>query len=112
MSGECDSKKSNGSVALLRSRRWELEEARRKEESRVKQLIKDAESWAQATRIREYVAAPENAGAGAGMSSAEVQRWVTWARAIARQLDPLEYDDDGESDGKTGLPNDLAQTRA
>lgn len=83
---------------LAEIQRWEFEEQRRKEESRIKELIKGADSWAQANRIREYVTAAENAGVGAGADSAELQEWVTWARAVAQRLDPLESVGDREKE--------------
>jgi hypothetical protein len=60
-------------------RRWEAEERRRKERERVEDLLKEADAWAQARRLREYVDASQ---------SDREDRWVKWARDVADAIDP------------------------
>lgn len=43
--------------------RWEIEERRREERERAEALMKEADAWAQARRLREYVDAAEIAQA-------------------------------------------------
>ncbi len=63
-------------------RRWEVEERRRKERERVEALLKEADAWAQARCLREYV------------DAARIDRddqWVKWACAVADSLDPCTH---------------------
>jgi hypothetical protein len=73
---------------LAEIRRWEREERRRKEEARVKELIIEVDAWAQANRIREFVAAVEGARKADGSGGPRVQEWATWARGVADEMDP------------------------
>jgi hypothetical protein len=74
---------------LAELRRWELEEQRRKEEARVKELIREVDAWAQANRIRDYVAAVEGAGHDYEADGAQIQEWAAWARAVANEMAPF-----------------------
>lgn len=65
-------------------RRWEVAEKRRKKGERVKNLLADAQSWADAEKLRDYIAAVERSGA-----KGRDDDWFSWARGIADALDPL-----------------------
>jgi hypothetical protein len=60
-------------------RRWDLEERRRAERERVEALLKEADAWAQARRLREYVDAAQAERDG---------EWVKWVREVADSIDP------------------------
>jgi hypothetical protein len=60
-------------------RRWELEERRRAERERVESLMREADAWAQARRLRKYIDAAQNDFD---------QEWATWARGVADAIDP------------------------
>jgi hypothetical protein len=62
-------------------RRWEREERERREHEAVEALLKEAEAWEDALRIRGYVAAMKDIVPKDG-------RWVQWALGVADQLDP------------------------
>ncbi len=70
-------------------RRWEAAEKRRNERERVKALLEDVESWADAQKLRSYILAVERSG----VRSSEPD-WFTWARRIADALDPLMESED------------------
>jgi hypothetical protein len=60
-------------------RRWEIEERRREERERVADLLKEADAWAQARRLREYVDATQ---------PGRDDEWGSWARRVADSIDP------------------------
>lgn len=65
-------------------RRWEAAEKRREERERVKVLLKDAKSWAEAEKLRNYISAVERSGVRSNQL-----HWFVWARRVADALDPL-----------------------
>lgn len=74
-------------------RRLELERQRQEEEARRRELHTQADRWASSRRLRRYLDAVERAAAGRGdkdAPSVEQQRWLTWARRYADELDPLK----------------------
>lgn len=64
---------------LEEMRRWKREERERAERERVESLLEEADAWAQARRLREYV--------DAALSERD-DRWVKWAREVADSIDP------------------------
>lgn len=60
-------------------RRWRLEERRRKQRARVEALLKEADAWVQARRLRGYIDAT---------CAHPDEKWKTWARGIADAIDP------------------------
>jgi hypothetical protein len=62
-------------------RRWEAEERRREERERVESLLQEADAWAQATRLRQYIDA---------VKDARDASWVKWACEVASVIDPID----------------------
>lgn len=73
-------------------RQREAEELERAQESaRAKELEELADNWSRARLLREFIVAAEKAGKipGPRGAPAELEEWLTWARAVASSLDPL-----------------------
>jgi len=72
-------------------RRQEEEERRHKEQQRVRSLIREARRWQLSQIIHSYVDAAERAGTVATSTSKgdSLQHWIEWARAQARNLNPV-----------------------
>ena len=98
-------------------RRKAAERVRLAEQTRVDELVADAEAWEQSRTVRAYIEAriaKTEAVAGAKMvPGSEADRWVVWARAQADRLDPLTEspssilddgteDESGDGDEATG----------
>jgi hypothetical protein len=69
-------------------------ERRKKEEARRNDLIKEAETWAQARNIRTYVIAFKAkfiARYGDIQAGSQVDQWMSWAHRHADTLDPLTW---------------------
>ncbi len=64
-------------------RRWKREEQERAERERIEDLLQEANAWAQAKRLREYV--------DAALSGRD-DRWVKWACSVADSIDPIPKD--------------------
>lgn len=69
--------------AAAEMHRLEAEEKRRKEDAKIKTLIVESQAWAEAKRIRQYVAASIK-------KKGRLKReWAAWALSIADGIDPL-----------------------
>lgn len=68
--------------------RRETEERQRleREEARRAELLADAQAWREASQLRDYAAAVLQAR---GPDDEAQQRWATWARSVADEMDPL-----------------------
>ena len=76
-----------------RARQAELERRRREEEARRQELEHEAEVWARAKNLRNYVEAVECQArmVGVGLElGTELRCWLDWARQHADRLDPME----------------------
>ncbi|GEJ56674.1 hypothetical protein AMYX_14150 [Anaeromyxobacter diazotrophicus] len=67
-------------------REAEARERREQEEARRGELLTDARAWREASLLREYAAAVLQAR---GADDDGQQRWATWARSVADEMDPL-----------------------
>lgn len=65
-----------------------LEERRRKEREQFDALIREANAWEQAERIRRYVDAQLAATGGADGNPIKDDVWIAWARNVAERIDP------------------------
>jgi hypothetical protein len=73
-------------------RRVELEQQRRAEEQRLKELESSAERWAKSRWLHSYVEAVERAARDAGIPMVpdnDLGRWLDWANRHAARLDPI-----------------------
>lgn len=76
-------------------RRRELERLRQAEEARCQRLEESAKRWAEANRLRDFVAACEAKLRSSGVAMDDgcpEARWLAWARKHAERLDPLGGD--------------------
>jgi len=73
-------------------RRWEAEEARRKREKELQTLLGQINAWQRAVQIRSYVEEVRSAlqSGQLQLDRTEVERWATWAIALADEIDPLK----------------------
>ncbi|ACL64509.1 hypothetical protein A2cp1_1164 [Anaeromyxobacter dehalogenans 2CP-1] len=77
-----------------RRRAWEEQERqeteerqrREREKARRAELLADARAWREASLLRDYTAAVLQAR---GPDDEAQQRWATWARSVANEMDPL-----------------------
>ncbi len=79
--------------ADLKHRRDELIRQQKTEQSRVDQLLNEAESWQRSQVLRSYLAAIEDLLAKRPQPSAadsETAAWIRWAHQQADRLDPLK----------------------
>jgi hypothetical protein len=79
--------------AAEQQRRWEEEARRQKEEKRRKCLLDQIESWRRAKGIREFVSLVETKLRAAEFREEQegrIAKWISWARAAADELDPLQ----------------------
>lgn len=67
--------------AVEEQRRWEQQERERREREEVQTLLKEAQAWEDARRIRGYVATMRELGT-------KPLEWVKWALCIADGMDP------------------------
>jgi len=80
------------------SRRWkeaarlqEIEERKRKsEEAKVIGLMRQAERWHRAEKLKEFVAACRQSMKGDAEVKPDIKRWLAWASSQALSLNPLE----------------------
>lgn len=72
----------------------EKEEAMIDEQNKFDQLVKDAEDWEKANRIREYISALEGQVKSASDFTADKIEYIQWAKKKAAILDPLCNDRD------------------
>jgi len=73
-------------------RRQEEEKRRLEEEARIQDLIAKVTSWDTNRKIRQFLAAAEEAITekhGSLQASSELSRWLSWARRYADAIDPL-----------------------
>jgi len=70
-------------------RRLEFEERKRRVDVHLKELTADAEAWAKACRIRDFVDASIEAAGRLEEQSDELIAWERWARLAADAIDPL-----------------------
>jgi hypothetical protein len=78
-------------------RETEDRERREREKARRAELLADAHAWREASLLREYAVAVLQAR---GPDDEAQQRWATWARSVADEMDPLTRSGsvkDGES---------------
>jgi hypothetical protein len=78
-------------------RETEERERREREKASRAELLADAHAWREASLLRDYAAAVLQAR---GPDDEAQQRWATWARSVADEMDPLTRSDsvkDGES---------------
>jgi hypothetical protein len=78
-------------------RETEERERREREKASRAELLADAHAWREASLLRDYAAAVLQAR---GPDDVAQQRWATWARSVADEMDPLTRSDsvkDGES---------------
>jgi hypothetical protein len=67
-------------------RETEERERREREKARRAELLADAHAWREASLLRGYAAAVLQAR---GPEDEPQQRWATWARSVADEMDPL-----------------------
>jgi hypothetical protein len=67
-------------------RETEERERREREKARRAELLADAHAWREASLLRGYAAAVLQAR---GPEDEAQQRWATWARSVADEMDPL-----------------------
>jgi hypothetical protein len=67
-------------------RETEERERREREKARRAELVADAHAWREASLLRDYAAAVLQAR---GPEDEAQQRWATWARSVADEMDPL-----------------------
>jgi hypothetical protein len=73
-------------------RRQEEERRRKEEEARLQALEDEAQRWARARLLRDYLAAIREAArdrSGLSVAGSELERWLSWAESQASALDPL-----------------------
>lgn len=67
-------------------RETEERERREREKASRAELLADAQAWREASLLRDYAAAVLQAR---GPDDEAQQRWATWARSVADEMDPL-----------------------
>ena len=67
-------------------RETEERERRERDEARRAELLADARAWREASLLRDYAVAALQAR---GPDDEAQQRWATWARSVADEMDPL-----------------------
>jgi len=67
-------------------RETEERERRERDEARRAELLADARAWSEAALLRDYAVAALQAR---GPDDEAQQRWATWARSVADEMDPL-----------------------
>jgi hypothetical protein len=73
-------------------RRQEEERRRKEEEARLRALEDEAQRWARARLLRDYLAAVREAARdrnGLTLAGSDLERWFIWAERQATTLDPL-----------------------
>lgn len=94
---------------LWQEERRRREEQRRREEAeraRVEQLVNEAKAWREAQVVRDYIeAVRRQITAKEADENERTSRWLEWASARAREIDPLSRRvvDDKEPSGSVGL---------
>ena len=88
-------------------RRLEFEERKRRIDVHLKELTSDADSWAKACRMREFVNASVSAQKERTHDADELAAWEAWARLAADAIDPLVTNADGRVFYAADLPANL-----
>jgi hypothetical protein len=73
-------------------RRRDEEQRRRDEQSRVDDLLRQADNWERAERLRGYLAAVRGhwtATQGEIEAGSPADQWLTWAAGVATRIDPM-----------------------
>jgi hypothetical protein len=76
-----------------RRRQEELERLRQIEEQRLLDLENQAERWSKSRQLREYIQAVEVSASkrlDSNIPNKQMEKWMSWARKHADQLDPLQ----------------------
>jgi hypothetical protein len=85
-------------------RRLEFEGRKRRVDVHLKELTTDAEAWAKARGIRDFVDASLEAASRRNDESDEIPAWELWARLAADAIDPLITEVDARVLYGTELP--------
>lgn len=73
-------------------RRWEEEQRRRDEQNRVDDLLRQADAWEKAERLRGYLAAVRAhwiATQGEIEAGSPADEWLAWGSGVAERIDPM-----------------------